>query len=295
MTRIMVMGAGALGSLFGGLLADSGYDVILVGRKKHVDAINKNGLRISGLTDKIIDVKASTTPVDADLILFTVKSYDTEKAARELRIEKDTTVLSLQNGMGNEEKIASIIGEEHVLGGITSYGALFVEPGHIKHTGIADTFIGELNGEITQRAKKICEMFKDAGIKTEITDNIREKIWEKLVINVGINAPTSICRIKNGMLLEIPEMKWIMEKAVEEAVEVAKRMGIKITNPLEKVIDVATKTRENESSMLQDIKKGKRTEIDAINGIIVELGEKFGIPTPVNRTLFSLVKGIEGS
>ncbi|MHC1566804.1 MAG: ketopantoate reductase family protein [Candidatus Syntropharchaeia archaeon] len=295
MTRIMVMGAGALGSLFGGLLADSGYDVILVGRKKHVDAINKNGLRISGLTDKIIDVKASTTPVDADLILFTVKSYDTEKAARELRIEKDTTVLSLQNGMGNEEKIASIIGEEHVLGGITSYGALFVEPGHIKHTGIADTFIGELNGEITQRAKKICEMFKNAGIKTEITDNIREKIWEKLVINVGINAPTSICRIKNGMLLEIPEMKWIMEKAVEEAVEVAKRMGIKITNPLEKVIDVATKTRENESSMLQDIKKGKRTEIDAINGIIVELGEKFGIPTPVNRTLFSLVKGIEGS
>ena len=125
------MGAGAIGSLFGGLLALRGEDVLLVGRRSHVDAINSRGLKISGMTDAIVHLRASTHPEEGDLILFTVKSYDTEKAASSLIINDDTIVLSFQNGLGNEEKIAEVVGREHVIGGVTSYGALFLEPGHV--------------------------------------------------------------------------------------------------------------------------------------------------------------------
>ncbi|MHC1573571.1 MAG: ketopantoate reductase family protein, partial [Candidatus Syntropharchaeales archaeon] len=117
--KVVVMGAGALGSLFGGILASSGEEVVLVGRERHVDAINKNGLKLSGLTDAVLDLKASIHPEEADLILFTVKSYDTQEASSKLIINDDTIILSLQNGLGNEEKIQEVVGDHHVIGGIT--------------------------------------------------------------------------------------------------------------------------------------------------------------------------------
>ncbi|OFV67219.1 MAG: 2-dehydropantoate 2-reductase [Candidatus Syntrophoarchaeum caldarius] len=292
--KIVVIGAGALGSLFGGLLASSGEEVVLVGRKKHVDAINARGLRISGLTDAIINIKASTQPEEADLILFTVKSYDTETTASKLIIKEDTTILSLQNGLGNEEKIAEVVGSEHVIGGITSHGALFIEPGHVKHTGIGDTVIGELDGSITQRVKDISRILNNAGIKTEVTDSIKHKIWEKLVVNVGINALTAIVGVNNGKLLEIPELNLLMQDAGLEAIRVARGAKIELEDDLIGYIeDVARKTAANRSSMLQDVSKGKRTEIDAINGMIVEMGTKLGIDTPVNRIFTLLIKSIE--
>lgn len=296
--KILVMGAGAIGSLFGGLIADVGHDVLLVGRKKHVEKIKEKGLCISGLTEKIIKVKATTSPrnIEADFILFTVKSYDTEEAVKELSlsIKNNTIVISMQNGLGNEEKIANVIGFKHVISGVTSYGALFKEPGHIIHSGIGYTALGELDGKITERLREISDIFNNTGIETEISTDIRRKKWEKLVINAAINPITAIARVKNKALLG-EGFRWIMEEAVIEAVSVAKKEKMAIYDDIiEKVREVAERTAENESSMLQDIKRGRKTEIEAINGEIVRKAEKKGLYTPVNKTLYQLVKSIEG-
>lgn len=299
MEKIMVMGAGALGSLFGGLVANAGYDVTLVAREWHVAAIRKHGLRISGLTEITVDVKAVTSPEAAeppDIVLFTVKSYDTETAAKQLKpcIHEETAVVSLQNGLGNEERLSEILGAEHVLGGVTSYGALLKEPGHVAHTGVGDTFIGELDGEISKRALRICEILNDGGIKAEAVADVRKKIWEKLIVNAAINPITAIARVRNEGLLH-GELRWLMEATAREAASVARCAGVNIDveAAVKKAVEVATKTGKNESSMLQDIKRGKRTEIDAISGEIVKLAEKFGIEAPINKTLHALVKNMK--
>ncbi len=293
--QIAVMGAGAIGSLFGALLARAGYDVTLIGREAHVRAIEERGLRVSGLEEFNIKLKATTQAVEAELFLFTVKSYDTEQAARAIPLGEKTVILTLQNGIGNEEIIASIVGIERVISGKTSYGSTLLEPGHIRYTGKGETVIGELDGGVTQRIKAIAELLNSAGIKTSIAIDIKTKIWEKLIINAGINAITAITGLKNGEILKFEELKALVKLAVEEAVAVAIASGIVIKEDMvERTIAVAQATAENQSSMLQDVKKGKKTEINAINGAIVRYGEKYGIPTPVNRVLTALVKGIEG-
>lgn len=293
--QIAVMGAGAIGSLFGALLARAGYDVTLIGREAHVRAIVENGLKVSGLEEFNIKVKAVTRAVEAELFLFTVKSYDTEQAARSIPIGEKTVILTLQNGIGNEEAIASILGVERVISGKTAYGSTLLEPGHIRFTGRGETVIGELDGRVTQRIKAIAELLNSAGIKTSIAIDMRTKIWEKLIVNAGINAITAITGLRNGEILKFEELKAVLKLAVEEAVAVAGASGIVIKSDMvERTIAVAQATAENQSSMLQDVKKGRRTEIEAINGAIVKLGERYGIPTPVNLALTALVKSIEG-
>jgi len=298
--KIAILGAGAIGSLFGALLWESGEDVVLIGRKRHVDAIRSRGLKVSGISgERIVKPKAVTTTQEVgkvDLIIISVKSYDTKQAAKEAlnMIHHNTVVLTIQNGLGNIEKLCEIIGEKHVVGGVTMQGSTLVKPGEIYHAGKGPTIIGELNGEITNRIKRIAETFNKAKIETQITQNIWGVLWDKLIINVGINALTAITRMKNGELLKIPEIRDIMIEAVKEAVNVAKALNIKleIKDHVRKVIEVAEATANNKSSMLQDIEKGKRTEIDYINGAIVKLGKKLKIKTPVNKTLTAIVKAI---
>lgn len=298
--KIAILGAGAIGSLFGALLWESGEDVVLIGRKRHVDAIKSRGLKVSGISgERIVKPKAVTTTQEVgkvDLIIISVKSYDTEQAAKDAlnMIHHNTVVLTIQNGLGNIEKLCEIIGEKHVVGGVTMQGSTLVKPGEIYHAGKGPTIIGELNGEITNRIKRIAETFNKAKIETQITQNIWGVLWDKLIINVGINALTAITRMKNGELLKIPEIRDIMIEAVKEAVNVAKALNIKleIEDHVRKVIEVAEATANNKSSMLQDIEKGKRTEIDYINGAIVKLGKKLKIKTPVNKTLTAIVKAI---
>ena len=299
--KIAILGAGAIGSLFGALLWESGEDVVLIGRKRHVDAIKSRGLKVSGISgERIVKPKAVTTTQEigkVDLIIISVKSYDTEQAAKDAlnMIHHNTVVLTIQNGLGNIEKLCEIIGEKHVIGGVTMQGSTLVKPGEIYHAGKGPTIIGELNREITSRIKRIAETFNKAKIETQITQNIWGVLWDKLIINVGINALTAITRMKNGELLKIPETRNIMIEAVKEAVNVAKALNIKleIKNHVRKVIEVAEATANNKSSMLQDIERRKKTEIDYINGAIVKLGKKLGIKTPVNKTLTALVKAIE--
>ena len=299
--KTVIIGAGAMGSLFGGLLTLSGEDVWLVSTgKEHVDTMRSVGLTIEkGEKLQIIRVNATTDVTSlgkADLILFFVKTYQTEKAVSDsLVLQKESTIfLSLQNGLGNEEAICKKVDRKRVILGVTGQGATYLGPGHIRHAGWGETQIGELEGGITERANQIAQMFQKAGISTRVSSKIQDLIWEKLLVNVGINALTALTGLKNGQLLDYPETVRLMEALVFEAVEVARRKGVRIEgNPIEKVKTVAEVTRENRSSMGQDFDHQRKTEIDAINGAVVREAERLGISVPFNQAITDLVKVIE--
>jgi 2-dehydropantoate 2-reductase len=300
--KIAVMGAGAMGSLFGGLLADAGEDVTLIDVwKEHVDAINARGLRIMGISgDRTIEVNSTTDPGKVgpvDLVIIFVKSYDTAEAARDaLPMASDGTVfLSLQNGLGNIDKIAEAAGRHRIIRGVTAQGSTMMGPGEIYHAGQGPTVIGELYEASTERVERIAKAFNHAGIHTEISSNIMGALWSKVLVNVGINPLTALTGLRNGELLDHPEIRRVMKRAVEEATMVAQSLGIEMEfyNPVEKVYEVAEATAANRSSMLQDVERGRKTEIDTLNGAIAELGGRIGVDTPVNDTLVAAVKGLE--
>jgi 2-dehydropantoate 2-reductase len=301
--KTVMMGAGAMGSLFGGLLTRSGEEVWLVGnRKDQIDTLRSAGLTFEeegGL--QIIPVNATldvTSVGKADLVIFFVKTYDTEVAVSDaLALEKEDTIfLTLQNGLGNEEVICQKIDRKKVMLGVTGHGATLMGPGHIRHAGWGKTFIGELDHRITDRAVRMTQMLCNAGIETEVSSNIHDHVWGKLLVNVGINALTALTGFKNGQLLDYPESARLMEKLVSEAVEVARRKGVHLEeDPIEKVRKAAKATKENRSSMGQDFDHRQKTEIDAINGAVVREAQPLGIPVPFNQAVTDLVKAIEKS
>jgi 2-dehydropantoate 2-reductase len=298
--KIVMMGAGAMGSLFGGLLAYSGEEVWLVDiRKETVDLLNAVGLTYEKEGRiQLIGANATTDVKSigkADLVIFFVKTYHTEKAVSDaLNLEHpDTVFLTLQNGLGNEEVICKQISPKKVMLGVTGQAATLMGPGHIRHAGWAKTFIGELDHKVTDRASQIAKTFQEAGIETELSPNIHDLMWEKLLVNVGINL-TALTEMKNGELLDHPETVRLMEALVSEAAEVAKRKGIPIQgNPMDLVKSVSEATRNNRSSMLQDFDYRRRTEIDAINGAVVREAEGLGLPAPFNQMVTDLVKANE--
>lgn len=296
------MGAGAMGCLYGGHLAEAGVDVSLVDIwREHVDAINAKGLHMTGVSgDRVVHVPATTDPEtvgEIDLMLLFVKSYDTAQAMRDSGslIGGDTYVLTLQNGLGNLEAITEAVGAGRVLGGTTSHGSTLVGPGEIRHAGVGPTVIGTLDGGSRSMAETAADMFNGAGLQTRVSGDVRGDIWGKVLVNLGINALTALTGLRNGQLLEIPELRLLMRLAVEEGMMVAEADGVDLgpLDHLAHVYEVAEATGVNRSSMLQDVDRGRRTEIDALNGAVVGLGEKLGVETPVNRALTSLVKGLE--
>jgi len=301
--KTVMMGAGAMGSLFGGLLTRSGEEVWLVGnRKDQIDTLRSAGLTFEeegGL--QIIPVNATldvTSVGKADLVIFFVKTYDTEVAVSDaLVLEKEDTIfLTLQNGLGNEEVICQKIDRKKVMLGVTGHGATLMGPGHIRHAGWGKTFIGELDHRITDRAVRMTQMLCDAGIETEVSSNIHDRVWGKLLVNVGINALSALTGFKNGQLLDYPESARLMEKLVSEAAEVARRKGVHLgEDPIEKVRMAIEATKENRSSMGQDFDHRQKTEIDAINGAVVREAQPLGIPVPFNQAVADLVKAIEKS
>ena len=299
--KTVIMGAGAMGGLFGGLLAFSGEEVWLVDiQREQADVIRSVGLTLEeGDKLQIIGVNAThdvTSVGKADLVIFFVKTYHTEKAVSDaLALEKEDTIfLTLQNGLGNEEVICKRINRKKVMLGVTGQGATFLGPGHVRHAGRGKTFIGELNQEVSDRAIQVAKMFREADIDTEVSANIHELIWDKLLVNVGINALTALTELKNGQLLDYPETLRVMEVLVSEAAEVARQKGIRIGgDPIEKVKAVAEATKANRSSMGQDIDFRRKTEIDAINGAVVREAKRLGIPVPYNEIVTDLIKAIE--
>jgi len=301
--KIVMIGPGAMGSLFGGLLARAGEDLWLVGyRKEQVETICSGGLTLEeNEGSEVIPMKATpdiTSVGKPDVVIFFVKTYDTEKAVSDsLVLEKEDTIfLTLQNGLGNEEVICKKIDRKKVMLGVTGHGATLLRPGRVRHAGWGKTFIGELDHRITDRANRIAQTFYKAGIDTEVSPNIHDQVWGKLLVNVGINALTALTGFKNGQLLDYPETERLMEKLVLEAAEVARKKGAHIEeDPIEKARKAAAATRENRSSMGQDFDHRRKTEIDAINGAVVREAQSLGIPIPFNQTVTDLVKAIEKS
>jgi 2-dehydropantoate 2-reductase len=293
---ILVFGAGALGSLFGGLLSQHN-DVTLVARASHVEAIRSGGLRIAGITEMTCRVSAfEEVPLDLapDVVLVTTKAYDTQDAVGQLEPFHGSAVfVSFQNGMGNEEAIAARA--SRVLGGVTSHGATLPEPGVVNHAGVGDTVVGPFKGVTMEEAREIADILTKSGIQTRVSDDIRRDLWMKLIVNCGINPLTAVTGVPNGGLLQVRELRNAMERAVREAVAVARAEGVAIEQDeaMERTVEVARLTAENRSSMLSDVERGRRTEIDAITGHVVSLAEAHGLEVPASRTLLSLVKGIE--
>ena len=297
--NIVIFGAGAIGSLIGAILSKYA-NVYLISRKEHAYAIKKSGLEISGKTiikkNMIAETSIEKIPKKPDLLILTVKSYDTESAIRKIKkqIKSDTVILSLQNGLDNIEKIKKYISKKQIIAGITTHGATFTGPGKIDHTGIGSTIIGEINGKQTDRIIEICGLFNKSGIKTEISNNIIKEIWIKAIINSSINPVTTFFHCKNGYLLENPVLERIVEEITVESTSIAINHGIKITkdNMINRTKKVIRKTKENYSSMLQSYNNGKRTEIDTINGKFVEIGKNNKIEPFLNEILVYSIKSI---
>jgi 2-dehydropantoate 2-reductase len=302
--RTLIYGAGAMGSLVGGLLAQN-YEVTLLGREQHMSTISETGLRITGLNDITVHPNAITDLTELpknllpELIIITVKSYDTQNIIPEIQkiINDNTIILSLQNGLDNEHQLKNAFPDNTIVGGVTCHGITFLEPGHVYHAGTGETQIGVYGGENTEKTNALANMLNDIGIKVDITDNIEGEIWAKVAVNASINPITAITGLKNGSLLKIPELTKLLEATCKEVIRVAKASKISLPscNILEKTKNVVRNTAGNKSSMLQDIERGKRTEIDSINGAVAKIGLDHNTPTPVNESLTTLVKGIEAN
>lgn len=301
--KISIIGSGAMGSLFGGMLCRAGHDVVLYDVfREHVEAIRRDGLAIeqAGSSEVITVWPAATVdPADArgsDVMIVFVKSTVTEEACRQFAplAGPGTIALTLQNGLGNEAILRRHFGVERTAAGVTSQGATFLGPGRIRHAGKGPTHMAMASGS-HRKLVALATALAQAGFETHVESDVAGLVWSKLVINVGINALTALVNRPNGRLLDLEETRSLMADLVAEAVAVAKARGVALTyaDPLATVYEVAKKTGANRSSMLQDFDRGRASEIDFMNGAIVREAAELGIPVPVNAAVTRLVKAIE--
>jgi 2-dehydropantoate 2-reductase len=290
---IVVFGAGSLGSLVGGLLARA-HEVTLVGRDPHVARIRETGLRVSGELDAHVAPDAVTDGqhLTADLAIVTVKSFDTAAAAETLATGSFDAVLSLQNGL-TEEALADRLAVP-ILAGTATYGARFREPGTVECTGVGQIALGALEGGPSPLAERVGKAFRDAGIETLVATDMPRRRWEKLAVNAGINAVTALARVENGALAD-GDAAELAHAAAHETARVARAEGVKLPNRVARTAldDVVDATAKNRSSMLQDVDDEKRTEVDAITGIVVERADAHGVDVPTNRVLARLLRAWE--
>jgi 2-dehydropantoate 2-reductase len=292
---VLVFGAGSLGSLVGGRLARA-HEVTLVGRDPHVSAVRADGLRITGVESLGVSPMATTDAAgaSADLAVVTVKAYDTETAARTLATGDYGAVLSLQNGMGNEDVLASHV-DAPVLAGTATCGARLVDPGHVEWTGRGTITLGAWRpADDTATVERVASAFRAADLPTEVVTDVRRQLWEKLAVNAAINPVTALARVENGALTERPLSDLARAVAVETAA-VARADGVDLDDATtrEAVEAVARETARNRSSMYRDVARGRRTEIDAINGYVVDRAAATGESAPINRALAALIRGWE--
>ncbi len=302
LNRITVMGAGAVGSYFGGMLARSGMAVTLIGRRAHVEAIARDGLFIDSIHfQERVPVAASTQPDaarNAELVLFCVKTRDTESAARALAsyLAPGAIVVSLQNGVDNVARIKGASGIE-ALPAVVYVAASMPTPGRVKHAGRGDLVIGSLGSRDQRREdlERVAQCFVRAGVPCCVSQNIEGDLWTKLILNCAGNAVTALGRSNYGRATQNEHSRQIMAATANEAIAVARAAGVQLP-PVDLVaagLKLAQDLGQATSSTAQDIQRGKRTEIDALNGFIARRGAELGVPTPVNHTLFALVKLLE--
>jgi 2-dehydropantoate 2-reductase len=284
--EILVFGAGSLGSLIGGLLARD-HDVTLVGRESHVGTIEKSGLTIGGEIERVVHPRATTTvPAETELAIVTVKAYDTATAADALGDCDCDAVLSLQNGIGNESLLADGL-DAQVLAGTATSGAIADEPGHVTCTGVGEVILGDPDGGTSDVADRVGAAFRTADIETTVATDMPRRLWEKLAVNAGINATSALARVANGALADGP-VEAVARRAARETARVARANDIDIAeeDAVSALETVVAATADNESSMYRDFQAERRTEIDAINGIVADSD----LETPVNETLAGLIR-----
>jgi 2-dehydropantoate 2-reductase len=294
MTRIAVMGAGAVGCYYGGMLARAGHDVVLVGRPQHVDAVRRAGLRLqTSAFDAHVPMRASATPdalQGAALVLFAVKSPDTEAAGEALApyLERDAAILTLQNGVDNAERLAAALGRD-VLSAAVYVAVEMAGPGHVRHHGRGELVIGRGHA-----SDAIVAAFGAAGVRVEVSDNVNGVLWAKLIVNCAYNALSAIAQLPYGRLVQAAEVPAVMRDVVDECLAVARAAGLQVPGDMHEAVQQIARSMPNQlSSTAQDLARGRQSEIDHLNGVVVRKGATLGVRTPANRALLALVKLLE--
>jgi 2-dehydropantoate 2-reductase len=298
--RVAVLGAGAVGCYFGGRLARAGAPVMLIGRPQHVEALQRDGLWLeSRRGQERVPVAASVAVEaarDAAVVLFCVKTLDTDEAARSLgpHLAPNAVALSLQNGVDNVDRIRAAGGFE-ALPAVVYVAAAMTGPGRVKHTGRGDLILGDPWGGRRGEVEHLAGLFSRAGVPCVVSDSIEAELWTKMSMNCAYNAVSALGRAKYGRVAQHPHAREVLRLAVEEAAAVARAAGIHLPEAelVEAAFRLGEAMSEARSSTAQDIDRGKRTEIDALNGYVARRGAELGVPTPVNQTLHALVKLLE--
>jgi len=292
--KVAVMGAGAVGCYYGGMLARAGHDVVLIGRPQHVEAIRRNGLHLELQdNDSHVPLEASTEPAavaGAALVLFCVKSTDTDRAAAALKphLAPDALVLSLQNGVDNAERLRAALQQE-VAAAVVYVATEMAGPGHVRHHGR-----GELVIEPSSASEKVAAALIDAGVPTEVSTNVRGALWAKLILNCAYNALSAIAQLPYGKLVQVEGVTTSMRDVVAECVAVAHADGVTLPDGVDAAVKRIAETMAGQfSSTAQDLARGKPSEIDHLNGYVARRGDALRVPTPANRMLHTLVKLLE--
>lgn len=288
------MGAGAVGCYYGAMLARGGHEVTLIGRPQHVDAVKRAGLRLQATTfDEQVRMQASTAPEAvrrAKLVLFCVKSPDTEAAGKAMApfLDKDATILTLQNGVDNAERLSATLDRE-VLPAVVYVAVEMAGPGHVRHHGRGELVIGR-----NAASEAIAADFKSAGVPVEISDNVAGALWAKLIVNCAYNALSAITQLPYGRLVAGAHVPEVMSDVVEECLAVAHASDVQLPDDIRAAVPRIAQTMPGQfSSTAQDLARGKKSEIEHLNGVVARKGAALGVPTPVNRTLLALVKLLE--
>lgn len=294
--RFAVMGAGSVGCYFGALLARAGHAVTLIGRPAHVQAIAAHGLRLQTAAEDVqIPLSASTDAgavAGADVVLLCVKSTDTEAAARQIRphLAPGTLVLTLQNGVDNDERVRAVLGPTHpVIAAVVYVATAMAGPGHVRHFGRGELLIGP-----SPLAQRVAREFGGAGIPTQVSDNVRGVLWAKLVINCAYNALSAITQQPYGWLVQQDGVTEVIADLVAECLAVAQADGVHIDGDIHAAVRGIAQTMPAQlSSTAQDLARGKPSEIEHLNGYVVRRGGALGVPTPVNRALLVLMRMLQ--
>jgi 2-dehydropantoate 2-reductase len=301
--RIYVIGAGAMGGFYGGLLKRAGYDVSLIDvREDHVARINRDGLKVQGVRgDHVISIPAHTSheglaPCDL-AIVFTDSNATREAAATaSAALKPDGFAMTLQNGIGNVEVLVEVLGKERVVAGVTMNSGAHPQPGLSVYTNADMTTIGELDGSRSERIVAVADMLNAAQIETEVVSDPMSYVYGKFVLNCGVNAIAAVTGLRSGEVYRTPELRALQGHMMDEVMRVVEAKGWKLSeaDPRAKILH-HSKLRFNKPSMLQHVEQGRRTEIDAINGALVREAHALGLAVPYNEAVVAIVKGVEKS
>lgn len=292
--RTLVMGAGAVGCYYGAMLARAGHPVTLVGRQRHVEVINRDGLMLeTAAFSERVSAQAAVSPAsapDAELVLVCVKSGDTEDAGQELapHLARDAIVLSLQNGVDNADRLAQVLGRP-VIPAVVYVAVEMAGPGHVRHHGRGDLLIGA-----STRSPEIAALLTEAGVPTTVSADALAALWDKLIINCAFNALSAIPQLPYGELVQREQVLQVMHDAADECLAVAAAAGIRVNgDPRIAIGKISESMATQYSSTAQDLAAGRPSEIEHLNGYIVKTGARLQVPTPVNRVLYALVRLME--